>query len=61
MDHDEQTSFLDHVKKLPDSGNGHGQVIAWSYDMAGHAKKCVERSPHLLHRAVVICQSHFKL
>ena len=27
------------TEKLPDSGRGNEQVITWSFDMAGHARK----------------------
>ena len=30
------------TEKMPDSGRGNEQVIAWSYDMAGHAHECAE-------------------
>ena len=43
VDLGEPTSFLDHVylEKLPYSENV--RISSWSYDMEGHAKKCVER------------------
>ena len=31
------------TEKLPDAGQVNSNVIAWSDDMKGHAKKCVER------------------
>ena len=31
------------TEKLPDAGKVDANVIPWSYDMEGHAKKCVER------------------
>ena len=29
--------------KLPGWEKSHAKTIAWSYDMEGHAKKCMER------------------
>ena len=37
---------------LPDSGRGNEQVIAWSYDMAGHGHKCVERYCELANKNI---------
>ena len=31
------------TEKLPGWANPHAQTVAWSYDMEGHAQKCVER------------------
>ena len=31
------------IDKLPGWQNTHAQTVAWSYDMEGHARKCVER------------------
>ena len=36
--------------KLPNAGKENEQVIAWSYDMAGHAQTCVERYCELTNR-----------
>ena len=53
VDIDEPTSFLDHVylgctqRECKPRRSGwqqpHAQTVAWSYDMEGHAQKCVER------------------
>ena len=40
------------TEKLPDSGKGHEQVIAWSYDMQGHAQKNVERYCVLANKSI---------
>ena len=34
-------------EKLPGWDKPHAKTVAWSYDMEGHAKKCVERSCEL--------------
>ena len=31
------------TEKLPGWEKPHAQTVAWSYDMEGHAQKCVER------------------
>ena len=31
------------TEKLPRREKPHAKAVAWSYDMEGHAKKCVER------------------
>ena len=31
------------TEKLPGSAKPHAETVAWSYDVEGHAKKCVER------------------
>ena len=40
------------TENMPDSGKGNGTVIAWSYDMAGHAHKCVERCCELANKHI---------
>ena len=35
--------LLGQLKKLPGREKPHAKTVAWSYDMDGHAKKCVER------------------
>ena len=60
VDIDEPTSFLNHVylgctgttEKLPWWHKSHAQTLAWSYDMEGHAQKCVERYGELANKKV---------
>ena len=40
------------TEKLSGWENPHVQTVAWSYDMEGHAKKCVERDCELAHNKV---------
>ena len=40
------------AEKLPDSGKMNAHVIAWSYEMAGHAQKFVERFCELANKNI---------
>ena len=40
------------TEKLPDSGKANARVVAWSCDMARHAKKCVERYCELANKNI---------
>ena len=40
------------TEKLPNSGKENGKEIVWSYDMAGHAQKCVERYSELANKNI---------
>ena len=39
-------------EKLPSSGKPDADISSWSYDMAGHAKKCVERYCELANKTI---------
>ena len=38
------------TEKLPCSGKPDANISSWSYDMEGHAKKCVERKCELANK-----------
>ena len=40
------------TEKLPGREKLHAKTVAWSYDMEGHARKCVERHCELAHKKV---------
>ena len=40
------------TEKLPGWEKPHAQTVAWSYDMEGHAQKCVERYCELSNKKV---------
>ena len=40
------------TEKLPWWEKPHAQTVAWSYDMEGHAQKCVERCCELANKKV---------
>ena len=40
------------TEKLPGWQKAHAQTVAWSYDMEGHAQKCVERHRELANKKV---------
>ena len=38
------------TEKLPGWENPHAKTMSWSYDIEGHAQKCVERSSELANK-----------
>ena len=76
VDLEELTSFLDHVylgctqrecrisagatAKLHSSGKPEANISTWSYDMEGHAKKCVERYCELANKTTQQLHHNFK-
>ena len=40
------------IEKLPGREKPHSKTVAWSYDMEGHARKCVERYCELANNKV---------
>ena len=40
------------IEKLPGREKPHSKTVAWSYDMEGHARKCVERYCELANNIV---------
>ena len=40
------------TEKLPGWEQLHAKTVAWSYDMEGHARKCVERCRKLVNKKV---------
>ena len=38
------------IEKLPSTGKPDANISSWSYDMEGHATKCVERSCELVNK-----------
>ena len=43
------------TEKLPGCQKPHAQTVTWSYDMEGHAQKCVERYCELSNKKVEQC------
>ena len=48
----ESRIFAGAKEKLPCSGKTDASIFSWSYDMEGHAKKCVERSCGLANKTL---------
>ena len=46
--------------KLHSSGKPEANISTWSYDMEGHAKKCVERYCELANKTTQQLHHHFK-
>ena len=44
--------LLEQLKKLPGCETPHAKTVAWSYEMEGHARKCVERHCELANKKV---------
>ena len=42
--------FAGATEKLPGWEKPHAKTVAWSYDMEGHARQCVERYCELAHK-----------
>ena len=40
------------TEKLPEWQKLNAKTVAWSYDMEGHAQKCVERSCELANKTI---------
>ena len=48
------------TEKLPGWEKLHAKTVAWSYDMVGHARKCVERCCELVHKKSGAALQSFK-
>ena len=48
----ESRIYVGATAKLPRWQKPHEQTVAWSYDMEGHARKCVERYCELANKKV---------
>ena len=48
----ESRIFAGASEKLPGWQKPHAQTAAWSYDMEGHAQKCVERYCEIANKKV---------
>ena len=48
------------TEKLPVCEQPHTKTVAWSYDMEGHARKCVERYCELAHKKSGEVKQSFK-
>ena len=42
--------LLEQLKNYQGGEKPHANAVAWSYDVGGHAKKCVERDCELAHK-----------
>ena len=53
------------IEKLPSTGKLDADISSWSYDMEGHAKKCVDiycelanKTTHQIHKVATPCLFH---